>query len=133
MLEIGEVLTALGIGCISLLINGYIAIWYIRKQIKLEDITLEVVDILLNSVNTDENVQKNIYTIGALLGNGISQGSGMKQTVNRGGKFNLNNIISEIAANFIANKINASSPSSYQSPPSSSPTDLTTRKVSDKW
>ena len=133
MLEIGEILTVLGIGCISLLISGYIAIWYIRKQIKLEDITLEVIDILLNSVNTDENIQKQLFTIGALIGGGISQGSGLNNTVKRGGKFNMNSLLAEIATNFFAKSINNPSPSPLQSLPSSSPVDLTTRKVSDKW
>jgi len=133
MLEIGEILTVLGIVVLSLLLSGYIAIWYIKKQIKLEDITLNVVDILLNSVNTDENVQKGVYTLGAIIGNGIANGSGMKQTVGKGGKFSLNNFLAELATNYITKSINASSSSPLQTPPSSSPTDLTTRKISDRW
>jgi hypothetical protein len=132
MLDFYDILTGLGIGVISLLLSSYIVIWYLRKQIKLEEIVLECLDIALNNVNTDETMQKQIFTIGALLGNGISQGSGLNNSAKRGGKFNMNSLIAEIATNFFTKQLNNPSPSSLQPTPSPSQ-QINTNRISDKW
>jgi hypothetical protein len=130
---IDTILTLMGIGCFSLLLSSYIMVWYIKKKLKLDEIVLDILDIALNNLNNDENTQKQVYTIGALLGNGIATGSGMKNTVRGGGKLSLNNVIAEIAANWIGNMKPPVSSPSLQSPTPLTPTDLTTRKQRDQW
>ena len=107
LIEFYDVLTGVGIGIFSLLLSSYIVIWYLKNNIILEDLIIDITQILLNNVNTDENIQKNLYTIGALIGSGISNGSGLKQTATRGGKFNLNNLLAEIATQFFTKSLNA--------------------------
>ena len=96
-----DILTEVGIGVFCLLISGYIIGWYLKKEHVFEDIITNGIINVINDAQNDEGLQKNLYTVGALLGNGIAQGSGMKNTVRGGGKFNLNNLIAEIASNFI--------------------------------
>jgi len=132
-MEIIEILTALGIACFSVLITGYIGIRYIKNSHFFEDVITNGIINVINDAQNDESLQKNLYSIGALLGNGIANGSGMLNKAKGSGKFNLNSFLAETVASYIQSKPILPSPSSYQSTPSPSPTDLTIRKPSNKW
>jgi hypothetical protein len=120
MIELMDILTALGIGCLSILIPLYIVKIYLESSHILEDMITNGIINVINEAQTNEILQKNIYTLGALVGNGIASGSGMKNTV-KGGKMNLNNLIAEIAGNWIQNTMLNPSPSPSQPSPLPSP------------
>jgi len=116
MLDLLDFLTFLGIGCLSVLIPGYISLIYIKNNHLLEDIITNGIINVINDAQNDETLQKNIYTIGAIIGNGVANGSGMKGSA-KGGKLSLNNLIAEIASNWIQQSFNNPSSSSLQTPP----------------
>jgi len=132
-MEIYEILTLLGIVCISLLLSGYIGYWYLKKSHYLEETIQDIAFSIIEEAQTNEIIQKQIYTIGALLGTGIANGSGLNKSLKGGGKLSLNNIIAEIASNWIQQR--SVDPSPLQPTPSQSHSTqtLTDRKVSDKW
>jgi len=132
MLEIYEILTYLGIGCFSLLLSGYIGYRYIKNSHYLEETIQDIAFSLIEEAQTNETIQKQIYTIGALLGTGIANGSGINKSLKGGGKLSLNNIIAEIAANWIQNAQNNPSPSPLQPTPSPSQ-QINTSRIRDKW
>lgn len=62
------------------------------------DAFLDKIDEITDAVMTDENLQKKIYAIGALLGKGVIDGTGLQK---RGGKFGMQDLIMGIAAKFL--------------------------------
>jgi hypothetical protein len=132
-MELYEIFIGLGIACFSVLLTGYVGIRYIKNSHFFEDIITNGIINVINDAQNDESLQKNLYTIGALLGNGIGAGAGLKNTVKGGGKLSLNNIIAEIASSYFTKSINNPSPSPLQLSPTPSPQDLTVRKARSNW
>jgi len=128
-MDIYEILTQIGISVFSITLSLYIGKRYIENSHLIEDILSDTIQNIISDAQTNESMQKNLYTIGAIMGNGIAAGSGMKSIGRGGGKLSLNGIIAEIASNFIANQKSSPSPLI----PTPSPQDLTVKKVSDKW
>jgi len=129
MIDLLDLLTYLAIGCLSVSIPFYIGIMYIKTSHIFEDIITNGIINVINDAQNDESLQKNIYTIGAIIGNGISNGTGLKSSA-RGGKLSLNNLIAEIAGNWIQSRVVNPSPSPSQ------PTPLPTIQQKDtlkKW
>ena len=105
-MEFVEVFTVLGLAYFSLFLIGYTGIRYIKNSHLFEDTITNGIINAINEAQNDENLQKNLYTVGALLGNGIAQGSGLKNSAKGGGKLSLNNVIAEIASSYIQKSIN---------------------------
>jgi len=133
MFDFYEILTGLGIAVSSILLSGFIVTKYIQNEQIIENIIINSIETIIKDAQTNESMQKDIYTVGALLGNGIAAGSGMNKSLKGGGKLTLNNIIAEIASNWIQQKTLNPSPSPLQPTLSPSTQTLTTDKVSDKW
>ena len=125
-----ELITALGITAFAVILTVYIGIFYILKVHIIEDIITSSLENLIIDAETNEELQKKVYTIGALLGNGIAAGSGMNKSLKGGGKLTLNNIIAEIAGNWIQQR--QTNPS--QVTPTTTTQALTnTKPLSDNW
>jgi hypothetical protein len=130
MLEIYDILTVLGVTCFSISLVGYLAIKYIKNTLFFEEILTSGILNVINEAQNNEEIQKNLYTLGAILGNGIAGGSGMTNKVKGGGKFNLQNFLAETAASVIAGKLTGSS----VTPASVIPTALNNSSMNkDKW
>ena len=129
-----ELITALGITAFAVILTVYIGIFYILKVHIIEDIITSSLENLIMDAETNEELQKKVYTIGALLGNGIAAGSGMSKSLKGGGKLTLNSVIAEIAGNWIQQRQFNTSPSPSQPTPTPSTQTLTnTKPLSDKW
>lgn len=102
-------------------------IWYaaINRAIK-GILTAENVQVFTDSaldylVNTEEG-QKNLYTVGALIGNGVKTGVGLQK---QGGARGFNGLLAEIVSGFFSARqqgISESTQSPALSPPTRQPT-----------
>jgi hypothetical protein len=76
-----------------------IGAYYVVKTGKIEEIVMDSVENLLSDVGNNESLQKSIYTIGALIGNGVKSGVGLQK---RGGKMSLTDlIVQSVAGRFL--------------------------------
>lgn len=78
---------------------GLIGAYAIAKRAVTTDTILNLLDDLSDEIMTNENLQKKIYAIGALVGKGIIDGTGLKSTTKR--KRGFQDIIMEIAGQWI--------------------------------
>lgn len=113
----------LGLAYFSLFLIGYTAIRYIKSSHLFEDTITNGIINVINDAQSNEELQKNFFTIGALLGNGIAQGSGLKNSVKGGGKLSLNNVIAEIATSYFTRSI--------ENPSKTTPQNILTKKAPD--
>jgi hypothetical protein len=67
---------------------------YVKRSMSTENI-LNKIDELSDEIMTNKELQGKLYTVGAILGNGIRQGIGINA---KGGKFKLDNIIGEVVS-----------------------------------
>lgn len=105
-MELVEVLGVLGLAYFSLFLIGYSGIRYIKNSHLFEDTITNGIINVINDAQSNEELQKNLFTVGALIGNGIAQGSGLKNSVKGGSKLSLNNVIAEIATSYFQRSIN---------------------------
>lgn len=87
------------ISAITVLIGGFTTYVIIRKTININYI-LEISDILLDEIATNTEMQKKIYVLGVILGNGIKQGIGITKGK---GKFKLDDLIGMGISHFFGN------------------------------
>jgi len=98
MLEVfigGIVAFLMGIG------GAYIAFKTMLKTDKILDISEDIVSNTLNNMLTDVEMQKQVYSMGILLGNGLKTGLGLKQGR---GKFKMDDLIG-LGAQWFFNKM----------------------------
>ncbi len=89
----GAIVTGLMVG-VTLLIGLYVMV----KTQFIDDKIHEIMTDFLISVQTDDDLQKEVYSIGALIGNGVKSGIGFTKS---GGKFGFKDIMAQIASGFI--------------------------------
>jgi len=80
--------------------TGAVGAYVIAKKMFNNGKILELVDVLTTEVMTNTELQKRIYSIGTLLGQGIAQGTGLKSS---GGKLKFQDIIMQGASMFLQN------------------------------
>jgi hypothetical protein len=102
---------------------------YIKKTFFFEDLVEEILKNLAN----DEEMQKNLFIVGGMLGNGLKGGMGLPSTKSR---TNLKGIIMDLVGQFIQAKVGDAIANPLPSPqpqPSPNTQDSKSRKLSDKW
>lgn len=84
------------------ILNGAIAgiivvagIYLTLRSHKLEEIVTNSIENLLEDVGNNESLQKNLYTVGALIGNGVKSGVGLQK---RGGKMSITDLVIQALA-----------------------------------
>lgn len=113
-----ELLDFVGIGAITVFSGILIALLigiYIGKTVFLDEILEE----LIKSIANNEELQKNIYAIGGLIGNGAKNGLGIAP---KSGRFKWQDLIGELAVGFINNmqKVEPGSTAPSSLPPQTS-------------
>jgi hypothetical protein len=83
---------------ISVFSGAIVTYIIIKKMFNPLEILEESMDFLVN----DSEMQKKIYVLGALIGNGIKSGVGLNPKT---GKFKLDDLISMALASFFGNKL----------------------------
>jgi hypothetical protein len=116
-----EIYELLGIGVlafVSTLLSGYVLYYLVKKDGFLNEIIEESAFNLVKEAQTNENFQKDLYTIGGLIGSGAKGGLGI---TNKSGRFKWQDIAAELAAKWIENGITGSSSPSPATPTPSLP------------
>lgn len=78
--------------------SGVFTTTYILWRLKKDSFFEEIVENIINDVSTDPELQKNLYSIGGLVGQGAKVGMGL--TATRGGKFKLEDILLQLVGNW---------------------------------
>jgi hypothetical protein len=86
------------LGGLTASLAGLISTYVMGKYMLSDDKILERLDTLSTRILADTEFQKKIYMMGALIGNGISQGVGLQK---KGGKFGIESIIAQVLPGFI--------------------------------
>jgi len=79
------------LGSMAAISAPLIAYVIIKKNVS-DDAIIDKVDMLLTEISTNPEMQKKVYTLGILLGNGIKNGVGI---AGKGGKFKFEDIIGQ--------------------------------------
>ena len=87
-------------------LGGSISAYLIIKRFVNNDKIIEIFDDLTDEMVNNEEFQKKIFVIGALLGNGIKSGLGLNP---RRGKFKFEDLISMAIASFFQKSMGQSS------------------------
>lgn len=82
--------------------SGFFGFYLASRRLVNSDFFMDILDDLFDEAMNNENFQKRIYVIGALLGNGIKQGIGL--TPSRG-KMKFQDILTQAIAGMILPKI----------------------------
>lgn len=78
-----------------LLIGSYL----VFKTMRIEEFITNCIENVFEDITRDEKLQKNLYTIGALIGNGAKSGFGLQK---RAGKMSMTDlIVQSIAGKFL--------------------------------
>lgn len=96
-MDIGTILTSIGLSLAATMPYVYTKLMErkMKKYVNSEEFTKMIADNfadLLDIVVTDTEMQKKVYVLGVLLGNGIKAGVGLAK---KGGKFSLDGLISD--------------------------------------
>lgn len=91
-------LETIGISAITVAIGGLVTYAIIKRTININYI-LEVSDVLLDELTQNTDMQKKVYVLGVLLGNGIKQGIGISKGK---GKFKLDDLIGMAIGHFFS-------------------------------
>lgn len=82
-------LETIGLSAIMVVISGLMTYVIIKKTVNINYI-LEISDVLLDEFTQNTEMQKKVYILGVLLGNGVRQGIG----INKGkGKFKFEDLV----------------------------------------
>lgn len=87
------------IGAITVAMGGLVT-YAIAKRLTRIEYILEISDVLLDELTQNAEMQKKVYVLGVLLGNGIKVGIGLQKGK---GKFKLDDLIGMGIAHFFGN------------------------------
>jgi len=76
-------------------LSGLVSIYLAKKLWIKPDFVLEISDVLLDEITNNPELQKKLYLLGAILGNGIKSGIGINA---KGGKFKFEDLIGQAIA-----------------------------------
>lgn len=82
--------------------GGFMTYVILKRAISNEAI-LQKIDVITQEIMTNEDLQKRVYALGALLGKGAIDGTGLKGRTQ--GKRGLEGMIMEIVGNYIGSRI----------------------------
>lgn len=85
-----------------------IPVYLMFRRLNFETILRNSVEDIIEDVSNDEKLQRNIYNMGVLLGNGAKGGLGLSRGK---GKFSLTDLIMNAAGQFIEKKMGSSTES----------------------
>ena len=91
------------LGVLSGALTAYVIV---KRQLKtdiLMEISEEIFTEMLEKLTNDAEMQKKVYLLGALLGNGIKSGLGIQKT---GGKFKMEDLFTTALQAFLGGKLN---------------------------
>ena len=80
---------------------GGIVTYIILKRTISDDAILDKIDFITDEIMKNEDLEKKVYSIGALLGSGIAQGTGLQK---KGGKFGIQDLVMQVAGQWLAGK-----------------------------
>jgi len=124
-----------GLGLIGVIgfISGSLSVIAILGWLRKTAFFEEILENFIVDASNDEDLQKSLFTIGGIIGSGIKGGVGLDAKPSRGsGKLNLNNILLEVASQFITQKIANPSPTPVN-PTLSLPQTTLRQESRDKW
>lgn len=75
--------------------------YVVLKKLFNDAFLIEKIDVITTEICSDEELQRKLYSIGALLGNGIASGAGFQK---KGGKYGLQDLLMQVAGQWFANK-----------------------------
>jgi len=96
-----EYLALVAFGGLSSLCGGLVTYAILRK-VTSDDAILDKIDLITDEVMKNEEMQKKVYSIGALIGSGIASGAGLQK---KGGKFSLQDLVMQVAGQWIQGHI----------------------------
>ena len=91
---ISEALALAGMICLTVAMLVY---WLIKSH-KVEDIITNSIENVIRDATEDVELQKKIYQLGGLIGNGVKSGIGIQT---RGGKFKIEDLLMGLASKFL--------------------------------
>ena len=90
-------LESICISAVTLGLGGLMTYAIIKKTMNTDHI-LDITDELLNEITQNTEMQKKVYIVGAILGNGIKSGIGIGKT---SGKFKMEDLIGIVVSRFL--------------------------------
>ena len=125
MVDLVELLAFGVVGFLSGSLVAILALGVIQKEQILEGI----IENFINDLANNEELQKNLYTVGGIIGQGAKAGIGLNLPAPaKGGRFSWQNVLVEIASNFFTKASSNPSPS-----PGPSPSPQPVTETSKKW
>lgn len=96
---------------------GAMAGIYVIYHLKAIQFFEGIAENLINDLSTDEELQKNLYQLGGIVGQGVKAGIGINLPVaNRGGKFKMQDFLLELIGNRLANPSPSPPPQPHPQP-----------------
>lgn len=83
-------------------LSGVVGAYVMLKKYGKSDVFIEILEDFVTDLSENAEMQKRIYIIGGILGNGIRQGVGIGKTK---GKFKLEDLIMQVIGGYIQNKV----------------------------
>ena len=101
MLE--DIIIGLAVGCLA----GIIGAFFVLRRLLSPENIMETLDFVIDSSLKETEMQKKLYTLGLIIGNGIKQGVGIQGGK---GKFKLEDIIAQGLGQFLSSAISGQQP-----------------------
>ena len=92
---------------------GLYALYVLAKRKVNTDFFLEITDDMLSELSQNVDMQKKVYLLGVILGQGIKQGVGLSA---KGGKFKIENLIGAALEGFLGNMFQGKGQETAQQP-----------------
>lgn len=120
----------IGLLVVFLLLNTVILIYILlRKEVIMREILDFFISNTLESLSGDEELQKMLYQVGGIIGQGVKGGIGLSAP--KTGRFKWQDLAMELAGQWVQKAI--VSPSPPPAPSLSPSQDILTNKTRDKW
>jgi len=92
---------------------GALVTYGIVKNTFSDDAILEKIQVITDEIMKNTEMQQKMYAIGSLIGSGIASGTGLQK---KGGKFGLQELIMQIAGQWIGQKMGVAGESGERKP-----------------
>lgn len=109
------------VGVLSGAIGAYTITKIALSTDKINKKAIEVLEDMLDNVASNPALQEKVYSIGALLGKGIADGTGLKGATQKAGKFSIQGVIGELLSGFLQNKLSGAVGGAVQQAANSTP------------
>lgn len=97
MISLDVIPNAFLLGAIICLVIAILVYW-LAKSNKISDIITISIENVIRDVSEDVELQKKLYQLGGIMGNGVKSGLGLQT---RGGKFKIEDLLMGLASKFL--------------------------------